>query len=297
MHTLHYPHNVTVIEVQIHPTNNISNCVTCKGWNIQHHTTAPQQSVAKSTHREHHLDRTQERTMERCLWAVPTVFLYHSLKNDVVMNSCIHDKRRMFVFDLFIFESYTFQCTLLYSIVWCSLTFWPLNVLGDFVIACHSIQRHIVALEADSDIFSTLFHPTRGLDSEPTSRPPQRVIHICSTSLEDGKAKFRYSLWVSMLYKFKLVCLHFFLLHSLFLAFAYVIFFPSYWVFRVPRENPIHVLAAVMFVSPPNVFELPPCTGMLDHQFTKALFPSLRGISEFNRRVLDCRCRSQTWQG
>ena len=46
-------------------------------------------------------------------------------------------------------------------IILCSLTFLFLDVLGSLVIACCSIQRHPLALEAKSDIFIAFLLPTQ----------------------------------------------------------------------------------------------------------------------------------------
>jgi hypothetical protein len=48
--------------------------------------------------------------------------------------------------------------------------------LGGSIIACRSIQRHIVALESDIDVFKSIILPIREPDQEQTSQPaaPQR---------------------------------------------------------------------------------------------------------------------------
>lgn len=45
-----------------------------------------------------------------------------------------------------------------------------LNALGGSIIACRALQRHIVALEADLDIFNAFLLPMRDPDPETTSR-------------------------------------------------------------------------------------------------------------------------------
>jgi len=56
------------------------------------------------------------------------------------------------------------------------LTFLQLVVLGGSVIACRSIQRHIVALESDIDVFKSILLPLREPNQELSSQPaaPQR---------------------------------------------------------------------------------------------------------------------------
>jgi hypothetical protein len=56
------------------------------------------------------------------------------------------------------------------------LTFVQLVVLGGSVIACRSIQRHIVALESDIDIYKSVLLPMCEPDHEHTSQHvgPQR---------------------------------------------------------------------------------------------------------------------------
>ena len=48
--------------------------------------------------------------------------------------------------------------------------------LGGSIIACRSIQRHIVALESDIDVFKSILLPLREPDQEQSSQPaaPQR---------------------------------------------------------------------------------------------------------------------------
>ncbi len=57
-----------------------------------------------------------------------------------------------------------------------SLTFSPSLLLGGSIVACRSLQRHIVALESDIDVFKSILLPLRGSDHEHTSQPsaPQR---------------------------------------------------------------------------------------------------------------------------
>jgi len=49
------------------------------------------------------------------------------------------------------------------------LTYTQLVVLGGSVIACRSIQRHIVALESDIDVYKSVLLPLREPDQEHTS--------------------------------------------------------------------------------------------------------------------------------
>ena len=69
-------------------------------------------------------------------------------------------------------------------------TFVLFVVLGGFVIACRSIQRHIVALESDIDIYKSVLLPMRDANQEHTARGPSTPLGFCSSSLEDGEAQF-----------------------------------------------------------------------------------------------------------
>ena len=51
------------------------------------------------------------------------------------------------------------------------LTYSYFVVLGGSIIVCHSIQRHIVALESDSDVLKSILLPIR----EPVWRPPSTL--------------------------------------------------------------------------------------------------------------------------
>ena len=71
-----------------------------------------------------------------------------------------------------------FLCFLLVSFSFRShfLTFAHFIILGGSVIACRSIQRHIVALEPDIDIFKSILLPLREADLDHTSEdmaPPR----------------------------------------------------------------------------------------------------------------------------
>ena len=84
-----------------------------------------------------------------------------------------------YVFNLFVFHFGFFPCffsTCLIFHLSGFLTFVQLVVLGGSVIACRSIQRHIVALESDIDIYKSVLLPMREPDHEHTSQhvAPQR---------------------------------------------------------------------------------------------------------------------------
>ena len=57
-----------------------------------------------------------------------------------------------------------------------SLTSSHFLVLGGSIVACRSMQRHIVALESDIDVFKSILLPLHEPDQEHTSQPaaPQR---------------------------------------------------------------------------------------------------------------------------
>ena len=83
---------------------------------------------------------------------------------------------RRFVSYVFIF----YFCILFvigsFSIRFLPLTSWPFLVLGGSIIACRSLQRHIIALESDIDVFKSILLPLREPDQEHTSQrsAPQR---------------------------------------------------------------------------------------------------------------------------
>jgi hypothetical protein len=69
---------------------------------------------------------------------------------------------RFLIFHLFWVVSLLFGFSFcIYSRI---LTLLHLFVLGGSIIACRSIQRHIVALESDIDIFKSILLPMREVD-------------------------------------------------------------------------------------------------------------------------------------
>ena len=81
----------------------------------------------------------------------------------------------VFHFDFF-FNLFLYFLLVSFSIHSRILTFAQLVVLGGSVIACRSIQHHIVALESDIDIYKSVLLPMRKPDQEHTSQhvAPQR---------------------------------------------------------------------------------------------------------------------------
>jgi hypothetical protein len=94
-------------------------------------------------------------------------------KDDIVMDwQC---GVGMFLISLFSILNLSSQLVS-FSIFSRSLTFAQLVLLGGSVIACRSIQRHIVALESDIDIYKSVLLPMREPDHDHTSQHvgPQR---------------------------------------------------------------------------------------------------------------------------
>jgi hypothetical protein len=85
-----------------------------------------------------------------------------------VLNLLVFHFDFLIFFVFFLLVSFSFHSRL--------LTFPQLVVLGGSVLACRSIQRHIVALESDIDIFKSLLLPMREAEQEHTSQhvAPQR---------------------------------------------------------------------------------------------------------------------------
>jgi hypothetical protein len=94
-------------------------------------------------------------------------------KDDIVMDwQC---GVGMFLISLFSILNLSSQLVS-FSIFSRCLTFAQLVLLGGSVIACRSIQRHIVALESDIDIYKSVLLPMREPDHDHTSQHvgPQR---------------------------------------------------------------------------------------------------------------------------
>ena len=99
-------------------------------------------------------------------------------KDDIIMDWQCGVGMFSIFFDFIFISFYLFVFYLLvsFSIHTRILTFTQLVVLGASVIACRSIERHIVALESDIDIFKSVLLPMREPDQEQTSQhvAPQR---------------------------------------------------------------------------------------------------------------------------
>jgi hypothetical protein len=74
----------------------------------------------------------------------------------------------LFLILIFLFVSLFSICFIFHSSR--ILIFAQLVVLRDFVIACCSIQRHIIALELDIDIYKSILLPMCEYDQEHTSQ-------------------------------------------------------------------------------------------------------------------------------
>lgn len=126
-----------------------------------------------------------------------------------------------------------------------------LDVVGGSVIACRSIQRHIVVFESDIDNFKALFLPMWNLSRNPLLG---RLPHTQGPFLLLLLGRWRSAISICYVRKF-IVCLNFFLLVICYFS-LFMLFFSS-CVFKVPQESPIHVLTADIFATPSTVFELP----------------------------------------
>ena len=182
-------------------------------------------------------------------------------------------------FDFFLFLSFLFVSFSIHSRI---LTFAHLVVLGGSIIACRSIERHIVALESDINIFKSLLLPMCEHNQEHTSQrgsvfapPPgrwQSKILICCVR------KFVIG--------FELAFYHFFLLDLKMLALANVILLSSS-MFRVQNESPIHVLTADMFLTPSRTFQLSCYVVGLANLLAEAPSPPPICTRPFNKEFLD----------
>ena len=83
---------------------------------------------------------------------------------------------KFFVFHFGFFSLFLFFLLVSFSTYSCIVTFLQLVVLGGSVIACCSIQRHIMALESNIDIYKSVLLPMCEPDHEHTSQhvAPQR---------------------------------------------------------------------------------------------------------------------------
>jgi hypothetical protein len=97
----------------------------------------------------------------------------------------------MFLISLFFILNFSSQLVS-FSIFSRFLTFAQLVSLGGSVIACHSIQRHIVALESDIDIYKSVLLPMREPDHNHTSQhvAPQRGSVVAPPPRKMAKRNF-----------------------------------------------------------------------------------------------------------
>jgi hypothetical protein len=119
--------------------------------------------------------------MERCSGETSRVLLHFffalSDKDDIVMDwQCGLGMFLISLFFILVFSLVSFFSTCLIFYLFRFPHFCALVVLGGSVIACRSIQRHIVALESDIDIYKSVLLPMREPDHEHTSQhvAPQR---------------------------------------------------------------------------------------------------------------------------
>jgi hypothetical protein len=99
-----------------------------------------------------------------------------------------------------------------FSIHFLNLTSLHFVVLGGSIIACRSIQCHIVPLESDTDVFKSILFPIREPEQEHTFQhaAPQRGLVFFPPPRKMAKRSFNLlcayvSYWI-------LTCLHFYLL-------------------------------------------------------------------------------------
>ena len=93
-----------------------------------------------------------------------------TVKDDIIMNwQCGLGwfSFSLILISLFFIVLLFFACTIFHHPL--MLTFSHFVLLGGSIIACRSIQRHIVALESDIDIFKSILLPMRVTEQEHTS--------------------------------------------------------------------------------------------------------------------------------
>ena len=115
--------------------------------------------------------------------SVPSFFsiIFSALtnKDDIIMN--LQYNVGWFFISLSLFLNVLLSFMLVpFPIHFFMLTFSHFFVLEGSVIACRSIQRHIVAFESDIDIFKSIFIPMREPEQEYTSQhaAPQRGLFL-----------------------------------------------------------------------------------------------------------------------
>ena len=135
-------------------------------------------------------------------------------------------------------------------------TFLHFIVLGGSIIACRFIQRHIVVLESDIDIFKSILLPMRELEQKHIS---QQVASQRRSVFAPLPGRWRSTILICCVCKFVL---------GLYLACNSIlsdrirsnmahVFFSSSFMRRVQNESLICVLNADMFATPLTAFELP----------------------------------------
>ena len=163
----------------------------------------------------------------------------------------------VFLFDFFFLVlSFIFVSFSVHSRI---LTFAHLVLLRGFVIACRSIQRHIVALDSDINIYKSLLLPMREHHQEHTSQRGLNEQPLNEARLLLLPARWQRAILICCVRKFligyKLAFFRFYLLGLKLLALANVILFLS-CMFRVQNESPIRVLTEDMFSTPSRTNEL-----------------------------------------
>ena len=113
--------------------------------------------LAKQLHREDQpSDEGGWGTLERCPWNAPQVILYSFLQ-PYGQGQHYHGLAmwRWFVLHLFVFQCFTFSYTfsILHQFLYSHL--FAFQCSRRFVIACHTIQRHIMVLVLTMGIFAT----------------------------------------------------------------------------------------------------------------------------------------------
>ena len=120
------------------------------------------------------------------------IFFALTNKDNIIMDwQCSNGLFFISLSFIFLFVFFSFFYVLIVFPIHCYIHSFIFVVLRGFVIVCHSIQHHIVALESDIDIFKYFFLPMRKPEQKHTFRQValQRGPFLF-LSLEDSKVEF-----------------------------------------------------------------------------------------------------------
>ena len=170
------------------------------------------------------------------------------------------------------------------------LTLTQLVVLGASVIACRSIQRHIVALKSDIDIYKFVLLPMREREQEHTSQhlAPQQGSVFAPPPRKMAKRAILICCVRKFVIGFELVLFHSCLIGLKLLALSNVILFLS-CMFRAQFQSPICVFTADMFSMPFITFEILCYAAEFANLLAEVPSPPPSCIRPFNKLVYDSR--------